>query len=224
MHQLDQSPESRYHRAIEDLFIDLRGSPLQLSVKDYQIAREWFQDGVPLELVERTVREVFARREAKKDEEKQKKVWSLGYCKRAVKAAWTRQQELQAPAADGGEDELDLAARLDNLASALPTGLADRDAVAARIRSLEGDAETIEGRLTALDREVFKAAAGALTPEQAAAVERELAASRAALAARLPAAELERAGEALREEITRRHLCLPVLSLFAPEALGITST
>lgn len=220
MHQLDQSPESRYHRAIEDVFIDLRGSPLQLSVKDYQIAREWFQEGIPLELVERTVREVFARREAQKDEEKHKKVWSLGYCKRAVKAAWTRQQELQAPAAGGGEEELDLAGRLANLAAALPVGLAGRDAVVEKIRALDGDAEAIEIRLTELDRELYQAAAGTLSPEVAAEVDQELAASRAALAGRLPAEELERAGDALREEILRRRLGLPVLSLFAPEAVA----
>ena len=220
MHQLDQSPESRYHRAIEDVFIDLRGSPLQLSVKDYQIAREWYEEGIPLELVESTVREVFARREAQKDEEKHKKVWTLGYCKRAVKAAWTRQQELQAPAAGGAEEELDLAGRLANLAAALPAGLAGRDAVAERIRALEGSAEVVEGRLAELDREVYQAAVGGLSFEDAAAVDRELAASRAALAARLPVEELERAGEALREEILRNRLGLPVLSLFAPEALA----
>ncbi len=222
MHQLDQSPESRYHRAIEDVFIDLRGSPLQFSPKDYHIAKEWYQDGIPLELVERTVREVFARREARKDEEKSKKVWTLGYCKRAVKAAWRRQQELQAPAAGGGEKELDLEARLRRLAAALPAGFAGRDQLAEKIRALSGEAEAIEGRLTELDLEAVRAVAAALSPQEVEAVEQELAASRAALAARLPAAELERAGDRLREEILRRRLGLPVLSLFAPEATTST--
>ncbi len=220
MHQLDQSPESRYHRAIEDVFIDLRGSPLQFAPKDYHIAREWYEEGIPLDMVERTVREVFARREARKDEEKDKKVWSLAYCQRAVKAAWRRQQELQAPAAGGGEEELDLAVRLRRLAAALPAGLTDRDAVVERIRALEGDAETIEGRLTELDREVVAAATAGLSPPEVEAVEQELAASRDALAGRLPAEELERAGDRLREEILRRRLGLPVLSLFAPEAVS----
>ncbi len=210
-----------YFLAIEDVFLELRGAPLQLSPKDWQVAKRWYEDGIPFELVERTVRELFARREAKKDEEKKdQKVWGLGYCKRAVLGAWRRQQELQAPAAGGDEEELDLAARLDNLAAALPEGLAGRDAVVERIRSLVGDAETVEGRLAELDREVFETAAAALPASEAAAVDRELAASRAALAERLPADELERAGDRLREEILRRRLGLPVLSLFAPEALG----
>ncbi len=219
MHQLDQSPESRYHRAIEDLFIDLRGSPLQFSPKDYHIAKAWYTDGIPLDLVERTVRELFAQRKAREDEAKQKKVWSLGYCQRAVKGAWRRQQELQAPAAEGEEgQELDLAARLENLAAALPDSLPDRDALAGKVRALSGDAETVEGRLIALDRELVRLASGALPSPEVEAVERELAASRAALAERLPADELERAGDRLREEILRRRLGLPVMSLFAPEA------
>ena len=208
-----------YFMAIEDVFLDLRGSPLALPPKDWLIAKEWFEEGIPLELVERTVREIFARRETGKDEERQQKVWSLSYCKRAVKAAWRRQQELQAPGAGGDEEELDLAARLANLAASLPSDLAGREAVAEQIRALDGDAETIEGRLAELDREVFHRAAQALSPADAEAVERELAASRAALVERLPADELERAGERLREEILRRRLDLAVLSLFAPEAL-----
>ncbi len=208
-----------YFLAIEDVFLDLRGSPLQLSPKDWQVAKKWYEEGIPFELVERTVRELFARREAKDDEEKDKKVWGLGYCKRAVLAAWRRQQELQAPAAGGGEEELDLATRLANLAASLPEGLADRDAMVEKIKTLQGDAEAIEGRLAELDREFFQAATAGLAASEIEAVDRELAASRAALAGRLPAEELERAGDRLREEILRRHLGMPVLSLFAPEAV-----
>ncbi len=219
-HQLDQSPESVYHRAIEDVFIDLRGSPLQFSPKDYHIAKKWYEEGIPLELVERTVRELFARREVRKDEEKQKKVWSLSYCQRAVKGAWRRQQELQAPGAGGEEEELDLPARLGNLAAALPAGLAGRDAVAERIQALAGDAEAVEAGLAGIDREILRRVSDALLVPEREAIESELVAARAALAERLPADELERAGDRLREQILRRRLALPVLSLFAPEALG----
>ncbi len=218
-HQLDQSPESQYHRAIEDVFIDLRGSPLQFSPKDYSIAKEWYEEGIPLELVERTVREIFARREAREDEEKHKKVWSLGYCKRWVKAAWRRQQELQAPGAGGGEEDLDLPARLANLAAALPAGLAGRSGVAERILGLAGDAEAVEQKLAEIDREVVRRAGERLPAPDRQGIEEELATARAALAERLEADELERAEGRLREQILRRRLGLPVLSLFAPEAL-----
>ncbi len=220
VHQLDQSPESRYHRAIEDLYIDLRGPPLQFAPKDYHIAKEWYREGIPLELIERTVREIFARREARRDEEKQDKVWSLSYVRRQVKAAWRRQQELQAPGAGGGEEELDLPARLANLAAALPADLAGRAAAAERILGLAGDAEAIEQGLAEIDREIVRRASDALPAADRQAIETELATSRAALAERLAADELERAGDRLREQILRRRLGLPVLSLFAPEALA----
>ena len=220
MHHLDQSPESRYHNAIESFFIDLRGSPLTFGPKDYHIAKEWYAEGIPLELVKRTVRELFARRDTQKDEERNKKVWGLSYCRRAVKAAWRLQQELQAPAASGDAAEIDVATRLANLAEALPAGLDGRDDLTMKIRALAGDAEVVEAGLTRLDREVVQRAAATLSAADAAAIERQLAASRDALAERLPADELERAGDRLREEILRRRLDLPVLSLFAPEAVS----
>ena len=216
----DPSERHRYFRAIEDSFIDLRGSPLLLSPKDWQIAKEWYEQEVPLELVLRTVREVFARRETRRDEERHKKVWSLGYCKRSVEAVWRRQQELLAPGAEGEEQALDVPARLENLSAALPAGLPDHDEAAERIRALTGDAQVIEESLTEIDRELLQRAADALPEPDRQAIESELEASRAALVGRLPAAELERASEALREQILRRRLGLPVLSLFAPEAVG----
>ena len=209
-----------YFLAIEDVFLDLRGSPLQVSSADWQLAKEWYEQGIPLELVERTVREVFARRAAREDRKKKQKVWSLRYCKRSVEAAWRRQQELQAPGAAAEEEELDLSSRLANLASSLPPGLAQSEEIAGRIRALEGDAEVIETRLTELDQEIVRRAREGLSAAEIEGIERELAVSRTALAARLPAAELERAQRRLREEVLRRRLSLPVLSLFAPEAMA----
>ncbi len=211
-----------YFLAIEDVFLELRGAPLQLSPRDWQIAREWHEAGIPLELVERTVREVFERRRARLEaaEKDDEKVWNLAYLKRSVKAAWRRQQELSAPGAAGEAEELDLPARLERLAASLPAELAGREAAAAEIRALEGDAQAIEESLARIDRELLEQARAGLPASGRQAIERELAASRETLADRLPADELERAEERLREEVLRRRLGLPLLSLFAPEALG----
>ncbi len=206
-----------YFLAIEDVFLELRGSPLQLSPKDWQIARAWHDAGVPLELVERVVREIFERR---RSSEKQGKVWSLRHCKRAVDAAWRRQQELVSPGSAEATEVLDLAGRLDRLATVLPKNLVGGERVAAKIRSLTGEAESIEAQLTEIDAEVLAAVEAGLMAEDRQDVENELSDSRRALAKRLPSDELERAAERLREEILRRRLNLPVLSLFAPEALA----
>ncbi len=212
-----------YFMAIEEVFLELRGSPLQLSSKDWQIARGWHEEGIPLELVERTVREIFERRRAKAEAagEKEDKVWGLGHCKRSVQAAWRRQQKLEAPGAASEREELDLPARLESLAAALPAGLARREAAIERIRGLDGGAEAIEASLAEIDRELLEAGSEGLEATEREAIERQLANSRAALAERLPAAELERAEARLREEILRQRLELPVLSLFAPEATGL---
>ena len=212
-----------YFMALEEVFLELRGSPLQLSPKDWQVARAWHEEGIPLGVVEDTVRRIFERRQVKaeaEDEKKDDKVWGLGHFKRPVAAAWKRQQKLQAPAAGGEEESLDLAARLQRLAASLPDSLAGREAAAARIVALEGDAERIERRLTQIDGELLNAAREGLPAAEGDEIERELTLSRRALEARLPAEELARAEDRLREEILRRRLALPVLSLFSPEAVG----
>lgn len=119
---------------------------------------------------------------------------------------------------DGEDPGLDLPARLENLAAALPPSLAGRNVVAEQIRAFEGGAEAIEKNLAELEREVVRQATEALPPAEVDAVERELADSLATITQRLPADKVERAGDRLREEILRRRMKLPVLSIFSPEA------
>ena len=76
-----------YFRAIEDHFIRLRGAPLLLSPADWQIAREWHREGIPLDLVLGALDEVFERRAERGSE---RPIQSLRYCSSAVAAAWKR--------------------------------------------------------------------------------------------------------------------------------------
>lgn len=115
------------------------------------------------------------------------------------------------------EPELDIPARLDCLAASLPPNL---NAVAVQVHQMKGDAETIEQDLAELDREVVRQVTDELQPAEVEAVDRELADSLASMAQRLPAGELERATVRLREEILRRRMKLPVLSIFSPEAIA----
>lgn len=208
----DVSEDQAYFLRLEATFLALRGSPLNLSPKDWQIAKKWRQKGIPADLVERILHEIFERRLQRGQEDK---VWSLQHCKRAVEAAWRRQQELLAPAESGDSRALDTGARLQALADSLPAELAERDSLARRILALSGDAEQVEGELLQLDQEMMRAATATLDSETRRQLAAELEASSTALASRLPAAELERARERLEQQWLRRRQSLPMLSLFA---------
>lgn len=205
-----------YFRAVEDVFIRLRGAPLLLSPADWRVAQRWHRLGVPLALIETTLAEVFAKRG---ERGARGKVQSLRYCAPAVEAAWEEVQELQAP----GEREeeapaLDVPARLEALAAALPPKLAGRDELAAAIRALTGPPETVEEALVRLEEETLDAADRRLRAPGRDELERQADASLAGVADRLPAAEVEAARERLLRRLLRKRIELPVLSLFGPEA------
>lgn len=204
-----------YFQAIEEIFVALRGAPLLLSPADWQVARRWHQDGVPLELVKNALEEVFARR---KERGAKGKISSLRYCAPAVEAAWSDLRELTAPAHRVEALPFEVAPRVAALAAALPKALPGRDGLAARLAALAGDPQHVEEHLASLDREMLAAAETGLDEatrsEINAAVEKTL----AVLAGRLPAEELASSRERLTMQVLRRRLGLPVLSLFSPEA------
>lgn len=213
------SEDHAYFRAVEDCFVRLRGAPLLLSPKDWLTARDWHRRGIPEELVERTLEEVFARRRERGEEGA---ISSLRYCAPAIEAAWKEARELAAPGArrEGEGSPLDLAARLDALAGALPEGLPGGDELAARVRDLAGlgDSRAVEEALGRLEAEAVEGLLAGLDPERRATLEAEVDRGVAAIASRIPREEAERARHRLREQRVRRTFGLPALSLFAPEA------
>ena len=209
----ERSETAEYFTAIEAIFLEVRGAPLTLNAKDYQLSRRWFE-GVPLDLIRATVQEVVERRKR----EGKDTVMSLTYVKRAVERAWKRRQELLAPGAPAPvEPAFDVPALLATLAASLPQTLPDRGAWAARITGLGEDPEVAEEALARIDGELLQTVLDRLDGAQRGALEERLATAREKLARRLPAAEVERAGERLREQLLREQLELPVLSLFAVE-------
>jgi len=213
----EPDPDHAYFQAVEEIFVELRGAPLLLSPADWQVARRWHQDGVPLDLVRRTLAEVFAKR---KERGAKGKISSLRYCAPAVEAAWADLKDLTAPGQRAVAPDFEVAPRLTALASALPRALAGREALAARLALLGGDPQDVEERLAALDREMLDGVASGLEAEErteiGAAVEKTL----ALLSGRLPAEEIEASRDRLFRQTLRRRLGLPVLSLFSPEAEG----
>ncbi|HXO19274.1 MAG TPA: hypothetical protein VOA87_05030, partial [Thermoanaerobaculia bacterium] len=147
-----------YFRAIEEVFVRLRGSPLLLSPADWQVARRWHREGVPLDLVGNALEEVFARR---RERGAKGKISSLRYCAPAVEAAWSHLRELTAPGERAEVAALDVPSRLAALAAALPAELPERDELVARLAALAaaaGGTEAVERRLAEIDRELLDGA------------------------------------------------------------------
>jgi hypothetical protein len=211
----EEGADQLYFQALEDLLARLRGGGLLLSPADWQVAAQWRRRGVPLELVARTMEDLYARR---RERDSKRRINSLRYFAPAVEAAW---EELRALTGSGhrvAPAPFDAAARLRRLASALPAGIVERERWAARIEALTGDSASVEERLAAFDEELLSASEGRLSAEQRARIDAGRDAVLSRLAARLPAEEVRVAAGRLWRQELRRELALPVLSLFSPEA------
>lgn len=202
-----------YFQAIEEIFVTLRGAPLLLSPADWQVARRWHREGVPLHLIGRVLEEVFAKR---KERGTKGKISSLRYCAPAIEAAWAELRELTAPGERAEAAPFDVPARLRALAAALPEE--SREAFASRITALQGDPQSVEAQLANLDRELLVAVAGGLDGDTRSEVDSEVEKALTAFGARLSAEERARSRERLTYQVLRQRLGLPVLSLFSPEA------
>ena len=109
--------ETAWLQAVEERFRALRGRPLLLSPADFERARAWYRQGIPLWLVLETLEEVFRQAAGRKPPVRPR---SLAYCEPAVLeafAAWKdRRQGGRAAAGPaegqgGGVDVIDRAVR-----------------------------------------------------------------------------------------------------------------
>jgi len=213
---IEESEEDHaYFLAIEEIFVALRGSPLLLSPADWQVARRWHREGVPLYLVDRVLGEVFAKR---RERGTKGKISSLRYCAPAVEAAWSELRELIAPGERAEAAPFDVSSRLRALAAALPAETPDRETFASRIAAVQGDPPSVEAQLAALDRELLAAAVAALAGDARSEIDAEVEKALAAFGSRLSEEERARSRERLTYQVLRQRLRLPVLSLFSPEA------
>jgi len=225
----ESSADYEYFRELEDFFIDLRGKSLTLSQLDYELSKEWRRRGIPLELVRRVLRQVFARRKERDADG----IVGLRYCRRPVENAWKKARELAAGGERAEPETFDLEGRLDRLAEALPEELSERTTWAGRIRELASSSggteapeletvamETVEEELGRLDVELLRSAAASLDEAEVREIEEQVDKALARLEERLPAEEVERSRDHLYRRRLRERLELPVLSLFSPAAEG----
>mgnify|MGYP006908261773 CR=1 FL=1 len=200
-----------YFHAIEETFIRLRGAPLLLSPEDWRTARAWHEAGIPLELVARTLEEVF-RRVRERDPER--RVQSLRYCAPAVEEAWREVVDL---GATGGRLEpvpLDVPARLRDLAAGLPDDLPRGAELAAALGELEGDAEAVESELESLEEDFLKDAVARLPAAERRRLEERVDRAVRRTSHRMASDEVGDLGRRLLRQYAREQLGLPALSLF----------
>ena len=207
-----------YFEAIEGLFIRLRGSPLLLSPRDWQVANEWFEAGIPLELVCHTLETVFARRSERGS---RGRIQSLRYVSEAVWKAWNEALELEGGGARQSAAAMDVQARLEALAASLPEALPNRDEWEERIRNLTGTSDEVEGALTELDTRLLAAAEMSLVASERERLGARMDEALANLRDRLPEDEIELARFRVQRRLLRDQARLPLLSLFSPEALSV---
>lgn len=232
----DDPSAFEYFQSIESCFLLHRGSPLLLSPSDYRVARRWHQEGVPLDLVLRTLDEYFERRRERAEQsvgEEVPKVWGLRQVRPAVDAAWKRLRALTAPGdrqAPEAVETIDVPARVANLKAALDAALATalgedpsaRQRVTARLDVLAGESDPrrVEEGLGAVEDEALDALLGALGAEARADLEAQLDRALAPLAERMTRDEAEATRERLLRQKVRRRAGMPTLSLFAEAAEG----
>jgi hypothetical protein len=185
--------DQAYFLAVEDIFVRLRGAPLLLSPADWQAARRWHRQGVPLEVVREALEEVFARR---RERGAKGRISSLRYCGPAVEAAWERHSDLAAHGERAPAEAFDAAGRLRRLAAALPPNLPGVAALRARLEGLMPRPPAAGRRVPA--SESPEAVAGELaTPASAEAVVGEVATAESVKAAqeKMTVLESQEAGD-----------------------------
>ncbi|HVS12762.1 MAG TPA: hypothetical protein VMV46_02470 [Thermoanaerobaculia bacterium] len=220
--ELEESESHGYFLAIEEHFLRRRGAPMMLSPADWRIARGWAELGVPLRVVHGVLDRVFEQR---RERGAKGRVQGLRFFDNAVRAAWSEILELRGPApapAAAAIAELEVAARLEELAAALPAELPERDHWRAAIRGCAPgpeapapDLQAVEEALRAADRELLAAARGWLDREALEAERAAVAPALEALRGRLPADAVERTEERLLDRRLRDRFGLPELSLFS---------
>lgn len=173
-----------YLRRIEDTFISLRGTPFVLTPSDVQLIQSWFDRGLPAEVVEEGVREVFRREQAKDPD---RKISSLKYCSFHVEERWKERRRRRSGSGHREGEELDVPALLEanakrleaflNMPFLMEVKLKKAEAWRSALHAARGagrDVEAVESALKMLQDGIARAAWTALSQEEKAAREKAL--------------------------------------------------
>lgn len=216
--------DQAYFRRLEEAFLALRGKATLLSPEDWQLARAWRRQGIPIEVVVATMESLFERQRERRSK---RGISSLRYFRAAVDAAWDEQLALQAGGGEGHRREdpgPPAKERLEALSAAWPEDVPGAAGTRARIIALSGPLDEIESALAALDGEALDALWSGLAEGERVAMEDRAGRALARAGDGLAAEEREALETRLRRLALRERYGLPTLSLFAPEALSAGSS
>lgn len=204
-----------YFRTIEEAFVELRGAPLLLSPEDWQIAREWWERGVPAAFVVEELEKVFRRREETGTTEK---VHRLKYVAGAIDAAWKEREDLLATGARGpATPTVEVGTAIRRLAARLPSDLDGLELWRRRLVDLAERGEEsgkVEEDLEQLEREILRAVRQSLTPSERREIREAVDTALKPVRDRLTDAEADRLRRRRVREALRDRIGLPRLSLF----------
>jgi DNA-binding transcriptional MerR regulator len=219
---MSETAEARdYFEAAEAAFIRRRGTPFLLSPEDFALLKQWRALGVPLEAIEAGIDEAFTRRE---ERSAIGRVNSLSYCRDAVLEAWERRAETSrgkgGPAALTEPDTRATLAELSRRLEETRLERSDLDAPLAtalrflgRLAESGKSSEEIESSLARLDRRLAKELYEALSEDERAEIDRQVAGLLAGASARMDPAAADKTARTLTRRSVRERLGLPRLSL-----------
>ncbi|MEO8054486.1 MAG: hypothetical protein ABI768_05005 [Acidobacteriota bacterium] len=221
--------EEAYATRVEEAFIAERGTPFLLSPKDWTLIRGWRENGVPVDVVVRAVREAFEKRRARGQAGK---ISSIAYCASAVEELWEMERRglvgkargIAAADANAPAREVSLALLSKGLrepSKPFAPGGADedflgrvREKAAAKVDAIprEGPFEESEERLSAIEASLVKEILRGLPPKQKELVDSLVSSALGDVAGVSPAV-VERMRRALTRREVRLLLGLPALTL-----------
>lgn len=216
-----------YYAAVEKHFVALRGSPLFISPREWQLIDRWRQQQIPLRVVKQGLDRAFERSKPNRP------IRRLSYCRQTVEANYRRFREAVAGSSSvdesNGTDPTDVEAYLSRLKAELARaadkieGQALVDAIDESVRRLDSltsdqvDAmglDEIEQELDAVEASLLGAAESVLKPEDRQRCTDEAERSLEDYRARMPADVFETASRAAYLKRVRSIFGLPPLSLF----------
>ena len=222
---MDQSAriedESAWLQAVEERFRALRGRPLLLSPADFERARAWYRQGIPLWLVLGSLEEVFRQAAHRRPPVRPR---SLAYCEPAVLEAFAAWKERRIAAQHavgheegrgGGVEVIDRAVQAIE-ASRAPASA--RELARQRLAELRGQIERGEGvdlptSLGEIGEDLAEACLATLPADEIAALQRTVEEELSPWTSQMSPEVLEQAGHAALLRRIRERFDLPDLGL-----------